>query len=213
MMNKNTEFLFLFSKMFRWTTSLYKNYRKTIPVPINDQIISRISVDEFKEGDDAMEKFSRTICSFAGYRLYEYQRQLLNLSINLAVPILYYNIWNTRKTQILKRYAIDKLYSIVSTSAPRRDGKSTFLELFAATLLICAPPRKKAYRYGIGYVSINLGASKKVVKDIDDLLNSVDLTQYGIVSKVTVVDRIKVYFKDGSFNELIGFQSGDVSIK
>jgi hypothetical protein len=100
---------------------------------------------------------------------------------------------------------------IASTGAPRRAGKSTLLQLVAAALVICTPTCKNGdYPFGVGLVSINLGASKKMIDDILDIIDKMPNKPEGITihSNATF---IKVTFADGRDNRIYGFQTGQVS--
>lgn len=195
---------------FGWETSLYERFKETdkahhLPPNKNN--------DVFQEGDDAIMNFARTVSSVPGKRLWDFQKELLNLIITLIVPTMYFNIWNRYRDKVLARYGLtlNDLLIIASTGAPRRAGKSTLLQLVGAALAITSPTCKHGeYPFGVGLVSINLGASKKMIDDILDIIDKMPNKPDGITihSNATF---IKITFADGRDNRIYGFQTGQVS--
>lgn len=185
--------------MFDWTTETYSSYEK-----------SKVEKkDIYTEGDEAMMQFARTVSSIEGYRLWDFQRQILFLVFVLCIPTMYVNIWNKHQKTVLLRYVVDHLLYISSTCSTRREGKSSIFQMIAAALVLCAPPRSD-YSFGIGIFSINLDASKKMIGDIGKILLSMkrpdNVTDIKIFST-----KIIVIFKGGKRNIIYGFQTGEVS--
>jgi hypothetical protein len=192
--------------VFNWSEAYYTDYAESASDGNSD--------DVFREGDEAMLNFARTISSIPGLRLFEFQRELLPLALLLAIPTMYFNIWYKYRKQVLARYGLTEadLRYIVSACAARRDGKSTFFQMLAAALVLTAPRRRHGeYAYGIGLVSINLEASKKMIGDIERLIHSIPNKPEGIKIYKTAT-RIRVLFPDGESNIIYGFQTGEVSI-
>lgn len=195
---------------FGWEESLYQKFRETDKehhLPANKK------ENVFQEGDDAMMRFARAVSSVPGKRLWDFQKELLNLIMTLVVPSMYFNIWNRYRDKVLARYnlTLNDLLIIASTGAPRRAGKSTLLQLVAAALAITTPTCKNGdYPFGVGLVSINLGASKKMIDDILDIIDKMPNKPEGITihSNATF---IKITFADGRDNRIYGFQTGQVS--
>ncbi len=184
--------------MFEWTTETYDEYEKS----------KEDKKDIYSEGDEAMMNFARTVSSMEGYRLWDYQRQILFLIFSLAIPTMYINIWDKHQKSVLLRYLIDTLLCISSTSATRREGKSTIFQIIAAALALTAP-RRNGYPFGIGIFSINLQASKKMIQDIEKIIMSMKHPP-GVTVHATAT-MIIIKFPDGKENRIYGFQTGDVS--
>lgn len=161
----------------------------------------------FKQGDDAMREFCRVLTEIPGYDPFEYQLTLMNIIVELAIPTFYWNVWKDHKQAVLERYGVNRIPTITSSCASRRDGKSTFFQMVVAALLLCSPPRKD-YTYGIGLVSINLAGSKKMIEDIGNMLKTINYP--GVKIDVTAT-RIEVTHPCGGVNRAFGFQTGNVS--
>lgn len=155
-----------------------------------------------------MMQFARTISSIEGYRLWDFQRQILFLVFVLCIPTMYINIWNKHQKGVLLRYVVSHLLYISSTCSTRREGKSTIFQMIAAALVLCAP-RRSDYPFGIGIFSINLAASKKMINDIGKILLSMK-RPVGVTIHIYST-LIIVKFPDGKENRIYGFQTGEVS--
>lgn len=190
--------------VFSWSDTTYDSYEKS------KVDAKSVDTDIFHEGDIAMLMFATVISSV--YRLFEFQKQLVALTCILAIPTLYFNIWSKYRRQILARYGLteQELYSMVSACASRRDGKSTFFQLLAAALVLCSPPRRNSeYSFGIGIVSINLEASKKMIRDIEKIIHMIPDKPEGIKIQKTAT-KIIVTFPNGLQNIIYGLQTGEV---
>jgi hypothetical protein len=85
------------------------------------------------------------------------------------------------------------------------------LQMVALAMALTTPTRKHGeYAFGIGLVSVNLGASKKMISDIVDLLESLPNKPPGI-SIHSNATFIEITFPDGRTNRIYGFQRGPVS--
>lgn len=172
--------------------------------------------DIFHEGDEAMNLFVDIMTTIPNYEPFDYQLTLMNVIVELTIPIFYPDIWKEHKNKILKDYGYKKLCSIISSSASRREGKSTTL-IMAAVALLLAAPRRKGYRFGIGIVSINFEASKKFIRDVFNMLVSLGIDNDKSKYKVERNAKgIKIHFLDSNgksmyYNEIIGYQTGEVS--
>jgi hypothetical protein len=195
-----------------------RNNRKWNLVPeFQKQYYLEHKKDIFYEGDEAMKLFVDIMTTIPNYEPFEYQLTLMNVIVEITIPIFYPDLWKEHKNRILKDYGYKKICSIISSSASRREGKSTTLIMAAVALLLSAV-RKKGYRFGIGIVSINFEASKKVIRDVFNMLVSLgidtDKTKYKVERNAK---GIKVHFLDSNgksmyYNEIIGYQTGEVSI-
>jgi hypothetical protein len=196
---------------FEWSSEVYTRYADSKE---NNTDNSNSSKEDaiFADGDRAMINLSRYLSSI--HRLFEYQKQLAPLAFLLAIPTMYYNIWHKYRRQILARYGLTEaqLYSMISTTATRRDGKSTFFQLLVAALALASPPRRHGeYAFGLGIVSINLEASKKMITDIERILQMMPNKPDGIRIHKTAT-KIIITFPDGRQNIIYGFQTGEVSL-
>jgi hypothetical protein len=167
------------------------------------------STTGFKEGDESIVKFCRTVMNIPGYKPYGHQIAIINNVLNMALGQFYRKEFQKNYSAVLQRFNVLRNILITSATIPRQEGKSTAVQMIAAALALTVPTRKEGRPYGIGIVSINLKGTYKMIQDIENMLTSIN---YPGVRIEKTADLIIVYFPDGRFNFIKGFQTGEVRI-
>lgn len=193
-----------------WVNKLYDRYKSTEQIYIDKK--NGVTRSVFDEGDDAMMRFARSISSVPGKRLWDAQKIMLDPILSMIISHAYYNQWPSHRDVILRRYGwTSQTFPIMITAeAPRRGGKSTTMQLVAACLVTTMPTRKTDYAFGVGVVSVNMDASKKMLADIHDIIQLMPNLPKGIQIYVTT-KFIGIIYPDGRQNRIYGFQTGKVS--